>query len=181
MKSARIFVLVPAILIVGFGLCVTPRNWGQVPPGKDAYGPRGAYDKGEKQPSLDMEMDKLVTQEAVAEREVASLMESYAHTEGDTERSQIKSKVAAALEKAFDLQQKRRELELSRVEARVKKIRELMQRRSDARQSIIDKRLDQLLREADGLGWTPPPGVNVQQIQVGKSIYRGTTYGPLPK
>jgi hypothetical protein len=37
-------------------------------------------------------------------------------------------------------------------------LREIMRKRSESRQTIIDKRLDQLLREADGLGWTLPPG-----------------------
>lgn len=122
-------------------------------------------------------MEKLVQEEAAAEREVASLIESYAHTEGDTERSKIKSKVAAALEKEFDMQQKRRDLELSRVEARLKKVRELMKKRSDARQSIIEKRLDQLLREADGLGWTPPAGVNLHQNTPFPGQGRSPAYG----
>lgn len=165
MKSARILVLV---LFLGFGLSVTLLAWGQEPLLDTG---RSSSSDGQH-PSLifltdqrggDAEMDKLVQEEAAAEREVSSLIASYAHTEGDTERSKLKSKVATALEKEFDLQQKRRDLELARVEARLKKVRELMKKRGDARQSIIDKRLDQLLREADGLGWTPPPGVNLHQ------------------
>jgi hypothetical protein len=37
-------------------------------------------------------------------------------------------------------------------------VRELMTKRSQERKVIIDKRLDQLVREAEGLGWAPPPG-----------------------
>jgi hypothetical protein len=178
MKSARILVL---ILFLGFGLSVTLLAWGQQPNYPDDKGPRfqlgQSYDVVDRR---DVEMDKLLREERAAEHEVGSLIESYTHTGNDTERSKIKSKVTVALEKAFDLQQKRRELELSRVEARVKKIRELMQKRGEARQSIIDKRLDQLLREADGLGWTPPPGVNMRQFQNGNPIDRGYA-PPLPK
>lgn len=170
MKSARIFVLLPAIVLLGLGLSATPRNWGQEgtkEKSSDAYNPvltgnnllQGAWRKA------DPEMDKLMREEATAEREVAALIESYTRTVGDKGRSEIRSKVAAALEKEFDLQQKRRDLELGRVEARLKKVRELMKKRSEARQSIIEKRLDQLLREADGLGWTPPAGIHLQQNQ----------------
>ena len=168
MKSARILVLALAILLLGLGLSVTPPNWGQEPKYKDGkatdYGPGGPnyYGKNGSWPP-DPEMHPLVQQEAVAEQEVVEMIESYKRTENDVERSKIKSKLAALLEKEFDLQQKRRDLELGRAEARLKKVRELWKKRSDARQTIIDKRLDQLLREADGLGWTPPAGVNLRQ------------------
>ena len=36
------------------------------------------------------------------------------------------------------------------IEAKVKKLRDVITRRNDARRSIIDKRFDQLLSEADG-------------------------------
>ncbi len=171
MKFSRILVMATMCLLVGYGVSVTLRAWGQQPlpvsPGTGYAPPLSdlAYPmipNGVRQ-RADAEMDKLVQEEAAAEREVAKLIESYTHAEGDTERSKIKSKLESALEKEFDLQQKRRDLELTRVEARLKKVRELMKKRSEARQSIIDKRLDQLLREADGLGWTPPPGINLRQ------------------
>jgi hypothetical protein len=85
-------------------------------------------------------------------RQVAKLIESYAHAETDAQRSKIKSVLATTLEKEFELQQKRRDLDLVRVKARLKKVRDLMKKRGEPRQSIIDKRLDQLIREAEGLG-----------------------------
>lgn len=188
MKSARILAISMVVLLIGYGVNVTLRAWGQqpqtgfdsglsafpTPPGAMPLLIQGARHAG------DAEMNKLVQEEAAAERDVANLIESYAHTEGDAERSKIKSKLGSALEKEFDLQQKRRDLELSRVEARLKKVRELMKKRGEARQSIIDKRLDQLLREADGLGWTPPPGVNLRQNQSNGTRPAGL-YGPMQR
>ena len=104
----------------------------------------------------DSEMNKLLNDEGAAEREVTKLTRQFVDTEDGTERSKIKSSLSAALEKEFDLQQKRRELELARVEAQIKKVRELMRKRTDNRQSIIDRRLDQIVREAEGLGWSSP-------------------------
>jgi hypothetical protein len=106
----------------------------------------------------DTALHKLMQSEANGEREVANLVAEYGRTESETQRGKIKGKLAEVLEKQFDLQQTRRDLEVARIEAQLKKLRDLMRKRSDARQTIVEKRLDQLLREADGLGWTPPSG-----------------------
>jgi hypothetical protein len=104
------------------------------------------------------ELDKLVAEEGRLEGETANLVGEYSRTEDEAQRSKTKAKLAATLEKQFELQQKRRDLEVAHIEAQLKKLREIMRKRGEARQTIVDKRLDQLLREADGLGWTPPHG-----------------------
>src|SRR5262245_47046562 len=105
----------------------------------------------------DAELDKLVAAEAEAAREVSKLVAEYKQTEDDAERTKIKAKLSAALTKQFEAQQKRRELELARAEEQLKKLRELMKKRGEEKKTIIDKRLDQLVREAEGLGWSAPP------------------------
>jgi hypothetical protein len=117
------------------------------------YGNR--YGRGGRDP----ELSKLLSAESSAEREVNGLVAEYSRKEDDKERAKVKEKLSAALSKQFDLQQKRREHELAKVEAQVKKLRELMKKRGEERKAIIDRRLDQLMREAEGLGWTPPPGL----------------------
>jgi hypothetical protein len=112
---------------------------------------------GQPMQPRDPELAALCDAEVGAAREVNRLTAEYSKTEGNEARTKIKDKLAAALEKQFTAQQKRRELELARVEAQVKKLRELMKKRDEQRKTIIDNRLDQLVREADGLGWTPPP------------------------
>jgi hypothetical protein len=104
----------------------------------------------------DPELAKLIDVEVTAEREVGRLTKEYAKTEGNEARTKVKDKLSAALVKQFDAQQKRRDLELDRVEKQVKKLRDLMKKRDEERKTIIDRRLDQLVREADGLGWAPP-------------------------
>lgn len=172
MKSTRMLVLASVILLMGFGVSVTLRAWGQTNVGASSAHPQadnvpGFFSTGQMglgfQRGTDPEMDKLLQEEAAAERQVAKLIESYSRAEKDADRSKIKSELEAALGKELEAQHKRRDLELTRVEDRVKKIRELMKKRSDARQSIINKRLDQLISEAEGLGWTPPPGISLLQ------------------
>ena len=123
-------------------------------------------------PSQDREMAKLLGDEARLERQAAGLVAEYARTEDEKDRSKIKSRLSAVLEKQFDAQQNRRDLEVARIEAQLKKLRELMRKRSDARQTIIDKRLDQLVREAEGLGWTAPAGPQAVGAGVGANFLR---------
>jgi hypothetical protein len=173
MKSVRVLVIASVSLLIGYGLFVTLNARGQQPlspdTGANLLNQDGlfALNVGHRG---DAEMDKLFQEEAEADRKVTSLMESYAHTEGEAKRSEIKSNLSTALEKEFDVQQRRRDLELKRVEERLKKVRDLMDKRKDARRSIIEKRLDQLIREADGLGWTPPAGINLHQRGFGNWI-----------
>jgi hypothetical protein len=162
-----------AALLVGLVLIATQPVSGQAvigtPPaavavGQPSYTPAPVYYptyayQGPVPVPPDPELGKLLAEEGRIEREAAGLVEEYSRTEDESQRSKTKAKLAATLEKQFDLQQKRRDMEVARIETQLKKLRETMRKRNDMRQSIIDKRLDQLLREADGLGWTaPPPG-----------------------
>jgi hypothetical protein len=110
-------------------------------------------------PGQDPEMQKLLAEEGKSQREAVGLVAEYTRKEKDSEREAVKTKLADVLGKQFDAQQKRRDLELTRLEAQVKKLREVMKKRGDARQNIVNNRLDQLIREADGLGWAAPPGI----------------------
>lgn len=105
----------------------------------------------------DAEMSKLKQADAAMGRQEEQLVERYASTEDAEQRSAIKAELAEHLTNHFSIQEQIRDRELARVEARVKKLRELTKKRRDAQRTIIEQRLDQLLRDADGLGWTPPP------------------------
>jgi hypothetical protein len=94
-----------------------------------------------------------------------------ADTDDDKQRAELKDKLSQALDRQFDTQQKLRELEVSRIEARVQKLRELIRKRTDSRRKIIDNRYEQLLNDADGLGWTSAGAAGPQ--------YRPQPVGPV--
>ncbi len=73
--------------------------------------------------------------------------------DSDTARSDIKAKLSATLGKQFDLRQKRHEQEIKALEAKVKKLKELVIKRQESREEIVSRRLEQILRESQGLGW----------------------------
>ncbi len=135
------------------------------------------YGQGQKR---DPEMAKLLDAEGRADREVQKLMVDYKRTEDADERGKIKTKLGDALSKQFDAQQKRRDLELTRVEARLKKLRELMKKRGEERKTIIERRVDQLVRDAEGLGWAPPPGPGSSYStgNYNRSLFGGTSTSP---
>ena len=106
--------------------------------------------------SQDPEIRKLQNEEATLDREAVGVVKEYIKTDNEAQRGNLKAMLSAVLAKEFDLQQKRRELELARLEAHMKKLRDMMNKRSTARRTIVEQRLDQLLREAEGLGWNAP-------------------------
>jgi hypothetical protein len=116
------------------------------------------YAYGVVQPEDDPEMGELAQVEAQSSQESAELLSRYAATDDPADRKEIKAKLRTALEDQFRVQLKRQQLELARIEERVRKLREQFKKRTDTRDTIIDRRLDQLINEAEGLGWTQPSG-----------------------
>ena len=120
----------------------------------------------------DAELSKLRQADAAMGRQEEQLISRYAASDDAEQRSAIKAELAEHLTNHFSVQEQIRDRELARVEARIKKLRELTQKRRDAQRTIIEQRLDQLLRDADGLGWTPPPSDNGATV-----LSRGGQYG----
>jgi len=120
----------------------------------------------------DPEMARLAETEGELTREAEELLSQYAGSDDAAEQKKLKADLRQALAKQFDVQKQRRELELVRIEERVRKLREQIKKRTDARETIIDRRLEQLVNDAEGLGWTPgAAGLHDgQQIRVYQSV-----------
>jgi hypothetical protein len=103
--------------------------------------------------------------------EVRTLLAWYAEATDEKVRIESKAAMAKLLEQQFDARQKACEAELVPLEAQVKRLRELLQKRQQARQEIVKSRLDQLLREAEGLGWPAPMGPGGPMGPYGGSPY----------
>jgi hypothetical protein len=103
-------------------------------------------------------MAKLAEGEGELAHTSEELLSQYAAADKPDEQKRLKAELRDALTKQFDVQRQRRELELARVEDRIKKVREQLKKRNEARETIVDRRLDQLINDAEGLGWTAPAG-----------------------
>jgi hypothetical protein len=85
--------------------------------------------------------------------EVDKLAQQLAKTKGEGERETLRTKLSDLLEKQFDEGQKRHQAESEALEAQVKRLKELISLRNENRKEIINRRLEQVVREAQGLGW----------------------------
>ena len=64
-----------------------------------------------------------------------------------------KAKLSDLLGKWFDVRQKRQEREIEALEAQVKTLKELARKRQENRVEIISRKLDQIVRDSQGLGF----------------------------
>jgi hypothetical protein len=87
------------------------------------------------------------------EHRVDELSRELGSTESDQRRGEIRAALGEILGKQFDLRQKRHELEIEGLEARIKNLRQLVQKRQENRAEIIAHRLDQIVRDSQGLGF----------------------------
>jgi hypothetical protein len=84
---------------------------------------------------------------------IAPIVHELGNAKSDSERESVKTRLSEELEKAFATRQKRHLKELEALEAKVKELKDLVAKRQENRREIIANRRDQILREAQGLGW----------------------------
>ncbi len=92
-------------------------------------------------------------EEAKLAREAEQLAHSLRDAKSGSEKDKIKGQLGEVLEKQFERRQGRHEKEIESLESQVKKLKDLFQKRQENRREIISNRLDQIIRDADGLGW----------------------------
>jgi hypothetical protein len=85
-------------------------------------------------------------------RESETLARQFGKADADT-KEKLKAKLGDVLAKQFDARQKRHEAEIAALEAQVKQLKDLVQKRQENRREIISRRFEQLVRDAEGLGW----------------------------
>jgi len=85
--------------------------------------------------------------------DVSQLAAKYAKAEGEDEKSDLRKKLIAVVGQQFDEHMKVQEKELKALEKQVASVKATMRKRSDAKSAIVERRIEQLLYEADGLGW----------------------------
>jgi flagellar motility protein MotE (MotC chaperone) len=88
----------------------------------------------------------------------AQLAKQYVKTEKEDEKKDLKKKLADVLAKQFDAQVNQQQKELADLERQIANLKALLKKRLDAKTTIIDRRMDQLIQDAEGLGWTAPGG-----------------------
>lgn len=97
------------------------------------------------------------TESQIAEMQLAiqarDLLRTYSPVLTAESQANFKKSLRAILIAQFDLQHKRRDEELKRIEKRLLDLRAKLTKRADAKTTIVDRRLEQLISDIDGLGW----------------------------
>ena len=79
--------------------------------------------------------------------------QQLAAAKSDSDREKIKGQLTDLLEKQFDQRQKKHEDEIKQLEAQIKKLKDTVDKRHENRREIISARLNQIVKESQGLGW----------------------------
>jgi hypothetical protein len=87
------------------------------------------------------------------EAAIAILVQRLKDAKSDSEIEKLKGQLEEALEKSFAMRQKRHTQEIEELEAKVKTLKELVAKRQEKRREIVANRREQILRDAQGLGW----------------------------
>ena len=104
------------------------------------------FNFAQNQPAVTAEETKLSIESDALARQLGE-------AKSDADKEKLKAKLVENLEKQFDLKRKRQEAEVEALENQVKKLKDMVRVRGENRRQIISDRLEQILRDAQGLGW----------------------------
>ena len=110
---------------------------------------------------------------------VRDLVRRVVEANDPSQRAQARDRLTRLLTEQFDAAQAGRETDLAALEAKVAGLRELHEKRAAAKEEIVARRLETLLREAEGLGWGEPDGSRAAAVSDRPPGYaRVRTVGP---
>jgi hypothetical protein len=98
-------------------------------------------------------MEKLLEADAKMEQQSRDFAKRFREAEDQQQRAKARADLEVLAKEHFDLRQKRRELELSRLEEQLERVRASIKKRSEVKDLIIQRRLAQLLGEEDDLAF----------------------------
>ena len=96
---------------------------------------------------------ELTKEDRQLDTETRAILGRYKQSEDSNQRAELEQQLQKIVEQHFDVRHRQRELEIADVAERLRRLQEQLDKRKAARDDIIQNRLDQLLREATGLGW----------------------------
>ena len=88
---------------------------------------------------------------------LAELVEKWKQAGNKADRAKIEQSLQAVLKEQFASRLGAHEKEIEQLEAEVKRLRDQLDLRRKKQGEIIEFRMEQILREAQGLGWGPEP------------------------
>jgi hypothetical protein len=91
-----------------------------------------------------------------AHSQTAQLAQQYVKATKEEDKRDIRKKLGDLLGQQFDQHTQQQQKELEELEKQIAHLRSVLKKRQDAKGTIVERRLDQLIQDAEGLGWTAP-------------------------
>jgi uncharacterized protein HemX len=86
----------------------------------------------------------------------AQLAKDYVKAEKEDAKKEIRKKLTESLAKQFDQHLQQQQKELDDLEKQIATLKDVVKKRQAAKNEIVERRLEQLIRDAEGLGWNAP-------------------------
>jgi hypothetical protein len=80
----------------------------------------------------------------------------YVAADKPEEKRDLRKKLSDTLSQEFDLHIRDQQKELEDLEKQIASLRAVLKKRLDGKATIVERRVEQLIQEAEGLGWNAP-------------------------
>jgi hypothetical protein len=110
--------------------------------------------------------------------ESANLAQQYIKSEKNDEKKEIRTKLNGVLGQQFDQHIGQQQKELEQLEQQLASLKAVIRKRLESKESIIERRAEQLIQEAQGLGWTSPAQTGAFTYG-GSGVFRPALGGPV--
>ena len=90
------------------------------------------------------------------QNQAQQLAKKLAAAEKEDEKKDLRKKLTDVLNQQFDAHAKEQEKELDDLEKQVSKLRETLKKRQANKDKIVERHIDQMVQDAEGLGWSTP-------------------------
>ncbi len=89
------------------------------------------------------------------------LVQQLAKAEKDEEKRELRKKLIDVLNQQFDARIEQQTKELAELEKEITRLRDVLEKRRDAKEKIVERHLEQMILDAQGMGWNAPghPGI----------------------
>lgn len=86
----------------------------------------------------------------------------FVKAEKASEKDEAKKQLVEELAKEFDEHLKQQQKEIEDLDKQLATLKATLKKRQDNKTTIVDRRFEQLIQEADGLGWNAPRGSRIR-------------------
>ena len=88
-----------------------------------------------------------------SQSQTGKLTQQYLNAQKAEEKQEIRTKLKDLVNQQFDVRMEQQKKELESLEKELTDLRALLKKRQDAKTAIVDRRIDQLIEDAQGMGW----------------------------